>query len=196
MIMKENRNEIEIQSTPERVWEVLTDLDKYPEWNPLLCRAEGKLTVGEKVNLTARSASNDMNLLCYPAKRSFLNGRDPGSGIVEPRGGRKLTNDEIIDACRKFNILSKTVLVSKICRIKLSGVHDLDIIHVFNMDDPTWPPEQFLLIFHPTVENLEHSVDESIHCFKTHIPGVTLLKQKTFRLLDITGSVELPDTSI
>jgi hypothetical protein len=62
--MKENHNEIEIQSTPERVWEVLTDFDKYPEWNPLLCRAEGKLTVGEKVNLTARSESSDMNLLC------------------------------------------------------------------------------------------------------------------------------------
>lgn len=62
--MKENRNEIEIQSTPERVWEVLTNFEKYPEWNPLLCRAEGKLTVGEKVNLTAKSGSNDMNLLC------------------------------------------------------------------------------------------------------------------------------------
>jgi hypothetical protein len=62
--MKENRNEIEIHSTPERVWEVLTDLGKYPDWNPLLCRAEGKLIIGEKINLTARSASNDMNLLC------------------------------------------------------------------------------------------------------------------------------------
>ena len=66
--MKENCNEIEIQSTPERVWEVLTDLGKYPEWNPLLCRAEGKLIVGEKVNLTAKSASNDMNLLCTVTK--------------------------------------------------------------------------------------------------------------------------------
>ena len=62
--MKENRNEIEIQATPERVWETLTDLGKYPEWNPLLCRAEGKLAVGEKVNLTAKSASSEMNLLC------------------------------------------------------------------------------------------------------------------------------------
>ena len=62
--MKENRNEIEIQSTSEKVWEVLTDFDKYPEWNPLLCRAEGKLAVGEKVDLRVRSASNDMNLLC------------------------------------------------------------------------------------------------------------------------------------
>ena len=62
--MKENRNEIEIQSTPERVWEVLTDLDKYPEWNPLLRQAEGELAVGEKINLTANSGTNDMNFLC------------------------------------------------------------------------------------------------------------------------------------
>lgn len=66
--MKENRNEIEIQSAPERVWEVLTDFDKYPEWNPLLCHAEGKLIVGEKVNLTARSSSNDRDLLCTVTK--------------------------------------------------------------------------------------------------------------------------------
>ena len=62
--MKENCSEIEIQSTPERVWDVLTDFDKYPEWNPLLCRAEGKLIIGEKVYLTAKSASSEMNLLC------------------------------------------------------------------------------------------------------------------------------------
>ena len=62
--MKENRSEIEIQSTPERVWEVLTDFSKYPEWNPLLTHAEGELIVGEKVNLTAKSASSEMNLLC------------------------------------------------------------------------------------------------------------------------------------
>jgi hypothetical protein len=62
--MKENRSEIEIQSTPERVWEALTDFGKYPEWNPLLTHAEGKLRVGEKVDLTAKSASSEMNLRC------------------------------------------------------------------------------------------------------------------------------------
>lgn len=62
--MKENCNEIKIYGAPERVWEVLTDFDKYPEWNPLFSRAEGKLIIGEKVKLTATSASNDMNFLC------------------------------------------------------------------------------------------------------------------------------------
>jgi hypothetical protein len=47
--MKENRNEIEIQATPETIWGVLTDLGKYAEWNPLLYRAEGKIAWALKV---------------------------------------------------------------------------------------------------------------------------------------------------
>ena len=66
--MKENRNEIEIQSTPERVWEILTDLGKYPEWNPLLCRAEGRLAVGEKYFNNQISVKRyESPLYCYNA---------------------------------------------------------------------------------------------------------------------------------
>ena len=66
--MKENRNEIEIQATVENVWDVLTDLKAYAEWNPLLYRAEGKVAVGEKVELSAKTASNDMNFSCTVTK--------------------------------------------------------------------------------------------------------------------------------
>jgi uncharacterized protein YndB with AHSA1/START domain len=45
-IMKELRTEIEIQATPEKVWQVFTDLDQNPEWNPLIYRAIGKAQVG------------------------------------------------------------------------------------------------------------------------------------------------------
>jgi hypothetical protein len=62
--MKENRNEVEIQATLEKVWDVLTDLDKYAEWNPLLYRAEGKVEIGEKVELYAKTASRDGNFNC------------------------------------------------------------------------------------------------------------------------------------
>jgi uncharacterized protein YndB with AHSA1/START domain len=40
--MKEIRSEIEIQASPEKVWKILTDLDKYQEWNPFLHHAGGK----------------------------------------------------------------------------------------------------------------------------------------------------------
>ena len=66
--MKENHNEIEIQALPEKIWVVLTDLEKYAEWIPLLYRAEGKVALGETVNISAKTASNDMDLHCSVVK--------------------------------------------------------------------------------------------------------------------------------
>jgi hypothetical protein len=62
--MKENRNEIEIHATAEQVWQVLTDLDKYSEWNPLLYRGVGKVETGETVEVSAKTASKDMKFIC------------------------------------------------------------------------------------------------------------------------------------
>ena len=66
--MKENHNEIEINATPDKVWEVLTDLESYSEWNPLLYRAEGKVALGEQVSISAKSASSDMDFTCSVIK--------------------------------------------------------------------------------------------------------------------------------
>lgn len=44
--MKELRTEIEIKAPPEKVWEILTDLARYPEWNPFFHHAVGTLKVG------------------------------------------------------------------------------------------------------------------------------------------------------
>jgi hypothetical protein len=66
--MKENRNEIEIQATLEKVWAILTDLPRYADWNPLIYRAEGKVALGEKVNISAKTASNDRDFRCSVVK--------------------------------------------------------------------------------------------------------------------------------
>jgi hypothetical protein len=36
----------EINASPQWVWEVLTDLPAYPQWNPFLLRAEGRVELG------------------------------------------------------------------------------------------------------------------------------------------------------
>jgi len=40
------RTEIEIAATPERVWEVLTDLAAYPDWNPVMRWLKGDARLG------------------------------------------------------------------------------------------------------------------------------------------------------
>jgi hypothetical protein len=43
---------VDIRATPERVWDVLTDLAAYPAWNPFIVRAEGTVGPGHRLSLT------------------------------------------------------------------------------------------------------------------------------------------------
>ena len=51
MFKRELHSEIEIESTPERVWEVLTGFASYAEWNPFIRLIMGKLEAGEKLEV-------------------------------------------------------------------------------------------------------------------------------------------------
>lgn len=44
--MKELYTEIEIESSAEKVWQVLTSFEKYPEWNPFIKKIIGKAEKG------------------------------------------------------------------------------------------------------------------------------------------------------
>ena len=52
--MREICTEIEITGSPARVWEVLTRFDEYPEWNPFIPRATGKLQEGGRLDVSIR----------------------------------------------------------------------------------------------------------------------------------------------
>jgi hypothetical protein len=66
--MKEIRSEIDIQASAEKVWQILTALDKYPEWNPFLHHAIGKAELGAKVDVIFKYGSKDMTLHCVVTK--------------------------------------------------------------------------------------------------------------------------------
>lgn len=50
--MHEIKTEIDIASTPERLWAILTDLPAYPEWNPFIRSVEGLLQPGQKLTVS------------------------------------------------------------------------------------------------------------------------------------------------
>lgn len=45
----EIKTEILINTTPEKVWNILTDFDKYPTWNPFIKSVTGNVAVGDKI---------------------------------------------------------------------------------------------------------------------------------------------------
>jgi hypothetical protein len=46
---KEIKTQIIIEAAPERVWEVLTNFEQYPNWNPFIKSLQGKVKEGEKI---------------------------------------------------------------------------------------------------------------------------------------------------
>jgi hypothetical protein len=44
--------EIDVGAPPDDVWAVLTDFAAYPEWNPFLVEAAGRVEVGQRLSVT------------------------------------------------------------------------------------------------------------------------------------------------
>ena len=50
--------EIEIDAPVEKVWDILVDLEKYPEWNPFTKKVESTLLVGDEIHLEVHMRKN------------------------------------------------------------------------------------------------------------------------------------------
>ena len=74
--MKEIITEIIIDTKPEKVWEVLTDFENYPTWNPFIQKISGEQKVGSKLDVSIRLLEgNEMTfqptLLKFEENREF-----------------------------------------------------------------------------------------------------------------------------
>lgn len=52
---KEIKTEIIINASREKIWEVLTDFEQYPQWNPFVVRIEGKPIKGTRLKNTLQN---------------------------------------------------------------------------------------------------------------------------------------------
>jgi len=49
--LKELRTEIEINTSPERVWKILIDFEKYVQWNPFIHKIIGQAKEGARIEI-------------------------------------------------------------------------------------------------------------------------------------------------
>lgn len=61
--MKELRTEIEIAAPAEVVWQILTDLGRYPEWNPFIRQARGEARIGARLEVHLQASGGRVTIL-------------------------------------------------------------------------------------------------------------------------------------
>lgn len=56
--MKEIYTEIEIRASAEKVWNILTDFNSFPQWNPFIREAHGKIELNGKLKIILESSDS------------------------------------------------------------------------------------------------------------------------------------------
>lgn len=69
---KEITTQIKINATPEQVWNVLTNFDRYGEWNPFIDYIDGDVEVGNKIKVKLGGMKFNPTVLRYSAKNEFV----------------------------------------------------------------------------------------------------------------------------
>lgn len=99
--MKTISGSIEIDAPAIEVWEVLTDLAAYPDWNPFIREASGEVAVGQRLTLKLFPAAGGNPMTFRP--RVLV--ADPG---VELRWIGRLVLPGIFDGEHSFTLTATT----------------------------------------------------------------------------------------
>ncbi len=73
--MKEYKATTTINASPEKIWAILTDGSKYPEWDPVADKIEGRIELGETVKAFTKLSPGR----AFPAKVTVF---EPGRKMV------------------------------------------------------------------------------------------------------------------
>ena len=56
--MKQIETEILINAKPKKVWQILTDFEKHPDWNPFIQSIEGEKSLGKRLRVFIKPPDN------------------------------------------------------------------------------------------------------------------------------------------
>ncbi len=71
MAQKEIKTAIQITATPEQVWKVLSNFEKYPDWNPFITSIKGTPLVGKKIKVTAGGMKFKPEVLAFDEEKEL-----------------------------------------------------------------------------------------------------------------------------
>lgn len=67
----EIKTSIVINTTPDKVWKVLTDFEKYPDWNPFLKEVLGEVKEGNRIKIVADGMKFKPKILTYTENKEL-----------------------------------------------------------------------------------------------------------------------------
>ena len=149
---KQLHAEIEIEATPDRAWEVLTDFATYHDWNPFIVQAAGQPAAGTRLELHMRLSGRRPTTIrpevleADPAHRLRWLGRLLVPGLfdgehtftLEPAGpGRtRLTQQE------EFRGLLAPLVLKLIAKPTLASFHQMNQALKTRAEQPAHTPTQ------------------------------------------------------
>tara|TARA_B100000780_G_scaffold278327_1_gene251481 strand:+ start:1027 stop:1443 length:417 start_codon:yes stop_codon:yes gene_type:complete len=68
---KEISTSIQINATPEKVWQVLTDFESYPLWNPFIQSLKGDVKVGNRIDVNLGGMAFKPLVLEFTSNQKF-----------------------------------------------------------------------------------------------------------------------------
>ena len=77
--MKTMSAAIDIDAPPVKVWEILTDLGSYHQWNPLFVETGGNVAVGQRITLRSKHPANGRMMTVKP-KITAVRSEEPSCG--------------------------------------------------------------------------------------------------------------------
>lgn len=95
--MQTIRTEIDIKATPEKVWGIITDVDKWHEWSPTINASEGKAETGSTVTITMMSKEPGKDGPKYSPKIIQMDEPRYFHWRAHMMAGFIFTNDKIIE---------------------------------------------------------------------------------------------------
>jgi len=69
---KEIKTSIIIKAKPEKVWEVFTDFNQYPKWNPFITSLTGEVKEGNKIKIQCDGTSLKPRILAYTKNKELV----------------------------------------------------------------------------------------------------------------------------